>query len=567
MLVLGMSLALLALLPVIPISHFIPIASAHAVLVRSDPAAHAMLQIPPSQVPLWFDDDLVPATSHVTVQDAASQVVDHRDSHVSRSDAHEMIVTLTRLRPGTYTVIWVAQSTDDGHVTEGSFIFRIAGSGGTVPSAPRSGTNIPRSVILDGPTIVQTLATWLALLFLTYWAGGLIWETWVLTPGTPRDPDLAAAATMAARRFRRLVPYMLGLMLVADGGIVLGQGAELAGGWSGAFAPSLLQAILFGSRFGLFWWMRQGVVLAGLGLTLLANWRGWSMWHVGSQAPTRVPAIDTEPRAIPVWWCAVLKTLRGIPRLPAQLLAGWRRRSWLGRIELLLGAALLGAFALSGHAAAVPTPELGYSLSVDLLHLLGNAVWAGGLLYIGFVIVPVLSRLSIRQHARVLALGLPAFSVLATVSVVVLAATGSLNATIRLTSWQQFLTTPYGWILVVKIEFFLLMVLLSVYHAFYLRPRLAQALTSSEEVVVGTPGQALVGVGHASAARTAQATNNAPCTDDVAGDRDEEAVSERAQHLAERLEGWLRREAMLGVAVLFCVALLGAFAGTLAPPL
>jgi putative copper export protein len=372
---------------------------------------------------------------------------------------------------------------------------------------------------------------------------------------------------MAARRFRRLVPYMLGLMLVADGAIVLGQGAELAGGWSGAFAPSLLQAILFGSRFGLFWWMRQGIVLAGLGLTLLANWRGWSMWQVGSQASTRVPAIDTEPRAIPDWWRAVLKTLRGIPRLPAQLLAGWRRRSWLGRVELLLGAALLVAFALSGHAAAVPTPKLGYSLSVDLLHLLGNAVWAGGLLYIGFVIVPVLRRLSIRQHARVLALGLPAFSVLATVSVVVLAATGSLNATIRLTSWQQFLTTPYGWILAVKIEFFLLMVLLSVYHAFYLRPRLAQALTSSEEVVVGTPGQALVGVGHASAARTAQATNNAPGTDDMAGERDEEEVSERAQHLAERLEGWLRREAMLGVAVLFCVALLGAFAGTLAPPL
>ncbi len=115
--------------------------------------------------------------------------------------------------------------------------------------------------------------------------------------------------------------------------------------------------------------------------------------------------------------------------------------------------------------------------------------------------------------------------------------------------------------------FFLLMVLLSVYHAFYLGPRLAQALTSSEEVVVGTPGQALVGVAHASAARTAQATNNAPGTDDMAGDRDEEEVSERAQHLVERLEGWLRREAMLGVAVLFCVALLGAFAGTLAPPL
>jgi hypothetical protein len=34
--------------------------------------------------------------------------------------------------------------------------------------------------------------------------------------------------------------------------------------------------------------------------------------------------------------------------------------------------------------------------------------------------------------------------------------------------------------------------------------------------------------------------------------------------LTVRLEGWLRREAIIGVAVLLCVALLGAYAGTLA---
>jgi hypothetical protein len=38
---------------------------------------------------------------------------------------------------------------------------------------------------------------------------------------------------------------------------------------------------------------------------------------------------------------------------------------------------------------------------------------------------------------------------------------------------------------------------------------------------------------------------------------------ERILHLAERLEGWLQREAALGVAVLLCVV----FAGTLAPPI
>jgi putative copper export protein len=105
---------------------------------------------------------------------------------------------------------------------------------------------------------------------------------------------------------------------------------------------------------------------------------------------------DSEAEAIPAWWHGVVNTLRRMPRLPAELLAGWRRRSWAGRVELMLGAALLVAFAFSGHAVAVPGSELGFSLSVDMVHLVGNAAWMGGLLYIGMVMVPALRRLSAR---------------------------------------------------------------------------------------------------------------------------------------------------------------------------
>src|SRR5260370_205671 len=62
-LVFGMSLALLAILPVGLVSQLIPVAQAHAVLLRSDPPANATLRVPPARVRLWFDDDLVPATS------------------------------------------------------------------------------------------------------------------------------------------------------------------------------------------------------------------------------------------------------------------------------------------------------------------------------------------------------------------------------------------------------------------------------------------------------------------------------------------------------------------------
>jgi copper transport protein len=420
----------------------------------------------------------------------------------------------------------------------------------------------------NGPTIVQALATWLALLGMTFWLGGLIWETWVLTPGASDDPDLARSSWEASHRFRRLVPYALGVVFLADVAMVLGQAADLSGSWSGALAPSTLQSILFGSHFGLFWWVRQGVVLAALGLWELSAWRGWSPWRATPPVGELV-ASEVAARPVPDWWQGVLQVVRDIPHLPAQLLAGWRRSSWLGHAQLFLGATLLVAFAFSGHAAAVPVSELGFSLSVDLLHLVGNTAWVGGLLYIGIVLAPVLRRLGTSSRAHVLARGMPAFSVLAATSAIMLAATGPLNASVHMTSWQQFLTTPYGWTLAVKIECFLLMVAISAYHAFYLRPRLVRALALSTVIADNAPGQVLVQVEHASASEeTHAAPGSFETPSRLLGSQGDELNSDPIQRLVERLEGWLQREAALGIAVLLCVALLDVvFAGTLVPPI
>jgi copper transport protein len=267
-------------------------------------------------------------------------------------------------------------------------------------------------------------------------------------------------------------------------------------------------------------------------------------------------------------------TLRGVERLPGRILRGWSGRSWVGRADCVLGGTLLVAFALSGHAAAVDPSELAYALGVDLLHLLGNAAWIGGLLYISVVFVPSLRGLAARQRARVLALGLPQFSALAFVSATVLAATGTLNTTIHLTSIAQFLTTSYGRTLAIKIEFFLVIVVISAYHAFGLRPRLAYALAHDAApgaVTTASPREApatLARVGGSGATPTgahAQAVRGELAGGDGGPPPLNRPLSARAQGLADGLEDWLRREAMIGVVILFCVALLAAFAGSLTP--
>lgn len=556
----------------------LPIASAHAELVRSDPGAHAILQAPPSQVRLWFSEDVNAGTSHAVVVDTANREVDNHDGHVSASDATQMEVSLPLLPAGTYVVAWQAQSSDDGHVTSGSFYFQVARPDGSVPPIPAqlpnghfpgAGGSSATGGAVDAQTLIQAAFTWLALLFMTFWVGGLIWETWILAPGSARDPDVAEAAVAAARRYRRLAANALPLLLVMDVGIVLAEAADLAGEWSGAVSPPLLHAILFGSRYGGFWWMRQLTALAALVLLYVAERRGWQPHRA---LPVRLgggSGAEEYGSAVPDWRREVLKTLRGVRRLPRRLASGWHGRSLFGRVELLLGALLVVAFALSGHAAAVPAREFAYALSVDLFHLVCEAAWVGGLFYISVVFVPALAKLTESGRARVLALGLPEFGAVAIVCAVALAATGSLNTSIHLTSIQQFLTTAYGRILGVKIEFFLFMVAISAYHAFLLRPRLAVELAApprrEEHARIDVAADvALSGArGRAAAApartRRTSNTNTAAARDDMPP-----PLSGKARGLAEKLEDWLRREAMIGAVVLLCVALLGAYAGSLA---
>jgi copper transport protein len=421
---------------------FVPSAAAHALPVKTDPSPRELLQAPPPRVVIQFSENVNPQVASIRVLDQARHPVDSNDTQVDPTDAHIVSVRLPLLKSGAYTVVWRVQSADDGHVSSGSYYFLIARADGSAPPAPTTDASggVDASVAtLDGPSLFQAIATWIALVLLTVWVGGLIWETWILNPATTRDADLATATQAAVRRFRALIPTVLGLLVLANVAVVLGQAAGIAGDWTGAISPTYLRAVLFGSRYGVFWWMRQIVAIVALYLTYAATSRGWPSARA---AKNDIPAEKALPvDAIPDWRRELVATLRGIGKLPGRLVTGWRARSWFGSIELLLATLLILAFALSGHAAAVSADRFAFAFSVDLLHLLANCAWLGGLFYISFVFVPALASLTPRGRARSLAHGLPEFGAVAIVSAVLLAATGSLNATVRMTSFGQLVTT------------------------------------------------------------------------------------------------------------------------------
>src|SRR5262249_46748105 len=241
----------LALGLVVSLFAAVPSAAAHALPVKTSPSARELVQAPPPRVVIRYSENVNPQVATIRVLDQARRQVDSNDSQVDPTDPRTVSVNLPLLKSGTYTVVWRVQSADDGHVSSGSYYFQIARADGSAPPAPTTDTSgavdDASAALLDGPSLFQAIASWIALALLTVWVGGLIWETWILNPSTTRDPDLVTATQTATRRFRALIPTVLGLLVLANVAVVLAQAAASAGDWSGAISSTYLRAVLFGS--------------------------------------------------------------------------------------------------------------------------------------------------------------------------------------------------------------------------------------------------------------------------------------------------------------------------------
>ncbi|SEL05255.1 copper resistance CopC family protein [Nitrosovibrio tenuis] len=96
---------------------------AHAMLVKAEPPRRAQLTQPPTQVRLWFNEEVE--------KDYASLGVTHADKSVSEAkpqvaqdDPKSIILPLPQLSPGKYTVKFRVLSVD-GHVVDSSYDFTV----------------------------------------------------------------------------------------------------------------------------------------------------------------------------------------------------------------------------------------------------------------------------------------------------------------------------------------------------------------------------------------------------------------------------------------------------------
>src|SRR5579884_678043 len=502
---------------------------AHAILLQSDPAQDAVLKSPPSQVRMWFSEDLNPTFSTAQVLSGSTkQRVAEQDAHVASSNTREMDLSLTQnLPPSVYIVLWRTQSADDGHVLNGSFIFSVAAADGTVPkfngSLPTSSSLGSSSTggstgQLDGPTLFSLIMVTLVDLGCVFWVGAQLWRMFVPPAEQEESAEHQEIRQQEERRFEHLfaLPSLL-LILLANLGVLVGQGMVIAGGQ--AFSPRLLIGLASNGRFGTYWTMREIAVVLAL---LIASY-----------------VFFTKQR----------------PRIISASL------SW---INLALGLALLIAVTLSGHAAAANNNILVFAVLVDWLHLLAASLWVGGMLYISTTYLPVLKGRSLKERVSSLLSTLPRYSPLAITGVVIMAVSGPFNATVHMNSWAQLISTAYGRALIIKVLLVCAMLVTSAIHVRIFRPRLAKDFAKYNALSTETAERADV---NADEERSEEENGEQESEKEATS-----VSSEQYKHLEGevirqmvRLTKTLRWEPLLGVGVLLCTGLLNVFAGTLLP--
>ena len=102
--------------------------AAHAKLVRAEPALNSTVKSAPKLVRIWFNEELDPKTSAISVVDVKGKRVDDGKGGVDLDDMDRksMKAALKPIGPGKYTVKWKAVSTDDRDVKQGTFAFTVA---------------------------------------------------------------------------------------------------------------------------------------------------------------------------------------------------------------------------------------------------------------------------------------------------------------------------------------------------------------------------------------------------------------------------------------------------------
>jgi copper transport protein len=392
---------------------FPALASAHAALLRTFPAASGTVNALPAEVGLTYSEPVEPRFAVVSVTNAAGEQQTSGSPQRSPTNANQLVVPLRTVGEGWYLVYWRVISTD-GHPVRGAFTFAVGPNPGPAPQFV-----IP-SLSESAATPRLLIARW--AMFLSMMAAIGLFVLRMLTarpmfrrvPGTSLDP-LSVLFVIA-----------IAVALVATPIYVELSTAEFAG--RSFFDFGDVVPLIRDSAFGRAY--------TDLELVL-------ALFAVAAVIAILIDRPDRPQRSV-----AELLALDG---------------------ALVAAAAALLVPGLAGHAAQ--TSPRGLALALDWVHLAGGSLWIGGL--VGLVLVWVTLGSDLRLSG--LQVVVPRFSRVALGSVLLVIATGIWASFLHLPTVASLWQTSYGKALVVKVAILLGALLLGGANNQRTVPRLAVA--------------------------------------------------------------------------------------------
>lgn len=386
-------------------------ASAHAVLLRSEPSPQSTSADAPAAVRLEFSEPVETAFGAVRVYDVDGTRVDRGE--VRRAQGGIVVEAPVRsLRDGTYTVTWRVVS-GDAHRIRGGFVFYVVAPSTISPIAIGEEGSTSRAVGWGFGVVRFAWFSSLILLIGFVIARRFVWTPAMQTAGLSDSPGAAGVRA----RFGRALLGAWAVLLASGVASIVFQAASISGlSLRDAAAPSIVEQVL-DTTYGRAWVVQLALaVLALVPLLALTQRR--------TVIPGRPPA-----------WLTVFGAM-------------------------LVG--LAGTAAVSGHARTDSNPLLAEASLI--VHLVAVGCWVGGLTTLvllagrGWKAIPDEKRPGLLRELIV------RFTKLALIAVAVVAVTGTINTVMGFAGVSDLWETTYGRVVAAKIILLLLAVALASRH-------------------------------------------------------------------------------------------------------
>jgi copper transport protein len=396
---------------------------AHPVYVDSSPKAFQSIPSSPAQVNVFFSEPIELDYSSISVLGPDGSTVDLNDPHNVEGDTASIGVTLQpNLPEGEYTVMTSVLSAVDGHVVQETFTFGV----GTTVQQQTGASGQQQQQQRDILSPEESVSRFPGMVGQVMIVGAAFATLWIWKP-LARVPWLTNAISRTRisidRNMIRLIIIGTGLVLASGVAMIVVQAISINAGIPEAVA----------TKFGNVWLTRmlQSSILMGIALAIhrrLAKKNG-----LASRA---------EMYAI-----------------------------------LILGLAVLVTSSLIAHAAA--TSQVGPIL-LDFFHNAAASIWIGGLILLGFVVVPkILSIGDNMIKSSVLSILIPRFSTIVVTLLGIAVITGPVLLFALESNLSLTVASMYGQILAIKLGLAGVMVAMGTYSQFVVQKKATAIMVSS----------------------------------------------------------------------------------------